>query len=719
MTRIQSKMKTTTMTAVCGAMIAAAIVTPRIHAAPGEAAQEAPANDAVQRLEARYSARLEAMQAEISKAASAMDERKKAAYTTAREAEKAAKAALDAAHVRAGELQTAEALVAHAKGKWIGGAEAGIEEAQKRLASAATDAERQAAQEALAKAQEGLKAGQAALVERQAALDKARRERPQVEKQLAEAESAFEQAVARTLKTVEGMGLDSLLTSDKLDAKLAEYVLLSEATPRRLAEFAARGPGQEKLIGQLLANGDLMVRIAAANGAMGGNYGEAMQIYTAILKAGNKAGEGVLQRLALATALEHAVPVRQTNAKADTDGPEHVDPVKRYLHFEKAFLDGELDPAFKDLSSWDLRMVVNGEEPEEILTWGRQMLRNYRPDHVTTDDYNWRYAAIVRSDVRYGSQDNQYDEDRLHFFQNILKNGGVCGRRAFIGRFILRAFGVPTIARPQRGHAALARWTPDGWVICLGAGWGWGWIPATGGGRLNDLDFLAMTQARMTGEPYMQVLRAQWIGDAMGEARTFGFLTGDPAFWNGVALYTQRRIILDADARTLAAVGEDIGEANETKEKVDIARVTLSEEDCAITIDGNGVITIPAVACSKPTESTGKIIFMPSNLGGKQLHYSRLGEPEDFEYVFDAPAAGKYTITARVVTPSWKQRLSVKANGSGPVDIALPFTVGMWDVTEPVEITLQQGRNVLSFSRDQDAGLKGVTIRDFTLTPVK
>jgi hypothetical protein len=700
-------------------MIATAIVTPGIHAAPEAAAQQAPANDAVQALEARYAARLEALQAEIAKAIPALDESKKAAYATAREAEKSAKAALDAARARAGELQQAEALVGHASGHWIGGAEKAIAAAKEKLAKATTDSERQAAQEELAKHQEGLKAGQAALVERQAALEKAKGERPEVEKQLAAAEQAHEQAIARTIQAVGDMGLDSLLTSDKLDAKLAEYVILSKATPRGLAEFAARGSSQDGLIAQLLADGGLMIQMAAADGAMGGKYGEAMEIYTAIRKASDKAGEGVLQRLAVATALEHAVPVKQTNAKASTDAAEHVDPVKRYLHFEKAFLNGELDPAFKDLSAWDYRMVVNGEEPEEILTWGRQMLRNYRPDHVTTKDYNWRYVELVRSDVRYGSQDNQYDEEGLHFFQNILKNGGVCGRRAFIGRFILRAFGIPTTARPQRAHAALTHWTPDGWVICLGGGWGVGWLNDAGGARLNDLDFLAMTQARMTGEPYMQVLRAQWIGDAMGEARTFGFLTGDPAFWNGVALYTQRKIIRDANARTLAAVGTDIGEANETKEKVEIAQVTLSAEDRAIAVDGKGVITIPAAACSKPTGSTGKILFMPSILGGMQLHYNRLGEPEDFEYTFEAPKAGKYALTARVVTPSWKQRLTVKANGSTPVDLALPFTVGMWDKTEPVAITLQQGPNVLTFSREHDQGLKGVTIRDFTLTPVK
>lgn len=124
------------------------------------------------------------------------------------------------------------------------------------------------------------------------------------------------------------------------------------------------------------------------------------------------------------------------------DAPATVDPVQRYRHFEKAFLDGELDAAFKDLSVWDMRMVVNGEEPDEMLAWGREMLRNYRPDHITTPDYRWRYVGAVRTDVKYGSQDCQYDQDELQFFQNVLMNGGVCGRRAFFGRFILRAFGV-------------------------------------------------------------------------------------------------------------------------------------------------------------------------------------------------------------------------------------------------------------------------------------
>jgi len=101
------------MTVMCGAMIATGIVTPGIHAAPQAAAQQAAGNDAIQALEARYAARLEAMQAGVSKAILAEDEGKKAADAAARAMEKAAKAALDEARARAGELQQAEAEQAH------------------------------------------------------------------------------------------------------------------------------------------------------------------------------------------------------------------------------------------------------------------------------------------------------------------------------------------------------------------------------------------------------------------------------------------------------------------------------------------------------------------------------------------------------------------------------------------------------------------------------
>ena len=508
--------------------------------------------------------------------------------------------------------------------------------------------------------------------------------------------------------------LSPFLSSDKLDAQLAKCVVLKAATPRGLAVFAQQGKEQEALVEKLLADSDLMKQMVVADGAKDGQYGRAMQIYTEIQKASPRAKEGVLQRLALGTSLEQAVPVAQTNPQAQTNAPTVVDPVKRYLHFEKAYLDGELDPAFKALTTWDCRFVTNGDETEEVLTWGREMLRNYRPDHIATSDYRWRYVKAVKTDVQYGSKEQVNDIPTLHNFQNIINTGGVCGRRAFFGRFILRCFGLPTLARPQKGHATLVHWTPEGWVINLGAGWGWGWLKD----GQQDVDFLAMTQARKVEKAYVQVLRAKWMGDVLGEKDAFGFNSEVSGFWNGVALYRQQAIIEESKAVALAAVGTDIGEANVSKEKDVTETVTLTDADRKVVIGQDQTITIPAVACTFSTNNTEKIIFMKSFKDGLQMHYSRNGKPEAFEYTFDAPAAGTYALSASVVTVSPNQHLLVAANDAKEsVDIALPYTLGKWEQTPSVEVSLAKGKNVLKFTRNEPA--RGLTIKQFTLKPAK
>ena len=629
-----------------GCVLAAMAVGLANASAARKAEPDVPLTAAGEKLLAKYSDMLNALQAEVGKALPVIDEQQKAAFLKAYQAE----AAATSAELRAMRAQG---------GKGVKDKEAS---AKAHIA----------AKEALAKA-------------------------------------TANQAPAKAVLAA----LQPFLASDKLDATLVKYMVLSQATPQGLAQFAQQGAEQEALIEKLLADGDLMKQMVVADGASGGKYGQAMQIYTDIQKVSPKATSGNLQRLALAIALEHAVPVAQRNPESQTDASATVDPVKRYQHYEKAFLDGELDPAFKDLTVWEYRNAVNGEEPDWTLAWGREMLRNYRPDHISTSDYRWRYAESVRTEVKYGSADTKNDLPTLQFYQNIIMNGGVCGRRAFFGRYILRSFGIPTLARPQPGHATLVHWTPNGWVICLGAGWGWGSVEGNA-----DTDFLAMTQARKVEASYPQVQRAQWVGAALGEKKASGLAGGASGFWNGVALYRQKAIIEKAKAVALAAVGTDIGEANESKEKEVVKAVTVSDADKQIVVGQDGVITIPAVACSKPTNSTGKIRFMKSCLGGMQLHYNRLGGAEGFEYTFEAPAAGKYALSARVVTTSAEQHLLVAANDAKePTDIAVPFTVGMWDKTPPVEVSLVKGRNVLRFSRSEP--VMGLTIKDFTLTPIR
>ena len=490
--------------------------------------------------------------------------------------------------------------------------------------------------------------------------------------------------------------LTKFLASDELDAKFAKYVVLFEATPGGLAEFAQQGKEQAALVEKMLSDADLMKQMLVADGANAkregrgygpAQYGQAVKIYTDIQKASTKAAAGVLQRLALAISLEHAVPIGQANPKAQADAPDTIDPVKRYLHYEKAYLDGELDPAFDRLSVWELRMVVNGDEPDETLAWGREMLRNYRPDHIYNSNAGWRYVSIVSTDVKYGSGDTKYDRPELQRYQNILMNGGVCGRRAFIGRFILRAFGIPTVARPSRGHGALAHWTPKGWVVNLGGGWGAGW---TNTRYRKDLDFLATSQARNNRKAFLKVKRAQWAGDVRGEKRTYGEHDGTPAFWNGVALRTQRAIIEKAKAVTLDALGEDLGEANEPTVAEKVMASPVTPDDKKITYGQDGVISIPAAAYSKPSGNTREVVAMKSFGGGLQIFLPRFspqgqtvlrggtwkGDPKDNA---DACTSGKRLLSGGYGRyENWGLRAAVTPSGNqAPRELTLDLGDGV------------------------------------------
>jgi formylglycine-generating enzyme required for sulfatase activity len=431
----------------------------------------------------------------------------------------------------------------------------------------------------------------------------------------------------------------SYMTSDKLDDLLVKFIVLLDATPRGLAEFGQQSKKHFAQTERLLSNPELMKRMLIADGAQAkrmrkgygpARFGEAMKIYEGILKTNSKSKSGVLNRLALAIALEHALPLKQTNPLALEDASETVDPLKRYLHYETAFLDGELDPTFKDLSVWSLRMVVNGDEPDETLAWGRRMLRNFRPDHIYESNFGWRYVGVVSSNVQYGSGDKKYDRPELQKYQNILMNGGICGRRAFFGRFILRSFGVPTTARPSRGHGALARWTPDGWCVNLGPGWGSGWTSTR---YRKDLDFLASSKARKDKKAFLEVKRAQWIGDIFGEKRIYGdndqsltfnsLVQLKPDFWNGLALTAQRKIIKGLKEVTLKALGEELGESNKPTIAQQVIASPVSPEEQKIAYAENGAISIPSVAFGKTSENAREVLSMKSFDGGMQIFLPR------------------------------------------------------------------------------------------------
>lgn len=685
-------------------VFAAVVIGSSCFGAPPAAA---PLTEVGEMLQARYEVMLSDLKAEIGKAVPAVDEQKQSAFLAAREVVKTAKAAVGAVQQPLDKILAARALVDHANGKWIGGANTGIAEAEAALETATTDAEREAAKNDLEKWQKNKEDGLKALAERQAGLDAAMADEVKHIQADKDARAALVEAEANELRAAKAILADlaPILSSDDLDATLVKCAVLANATPRGLAEFAQQGKAQEDLVEKLLADTALMRDMLDAGGANGGKYGQAMQIFTDIRKATNKAADGILYRLALGTSVEHAVPVGQRNAIAETNAPAFVDPVKRYLHYERAYLDGELDPAFKDMSAWECRQIVNSYAPDHILAWGREMLRNYRPDHILVPDYGWRYSGAVRTDVAYKHSQEYVDTDTLGFFQNVIRNGGICGRRAFFGVFIIKCFGLPSVERPQRAHAALARWTPDGWIVNLGSGWGY--RDAKGLLGMNDADFVLETQMQKYPADRIKALRAQWVGDALGEEKYNSFKDGSGGLWNVMALFQKKAIVADTKPVELAALGTELGEANESAESkakaVEAAVVT--DDDRQVTVAAKGVITIPAAACGGGNQ------LIKSFLGGQQMIW---GGPLTCEV--DVPCAGRYALTARVATVHGEAAAPLTLNGAKyPAAMAIPYTVGAWQATPALEVTLVDGMNTLSFA----APSTGLAMKEFTLTPVK
>jgi hypothetical protein len=95
------------------------------------------------------------------------------------------------------------------------------------------------------------------------------------------------------------------------------------------------------------------------------------------------------------------------------------------------------------------------------------------------------------------------------------------------------------------------------------------------------------------------------------------------------------------------------------------------------------------------------------------------GTQSRFEYKVSAPRSGKYSLTAQVVTANYDQRLNVSVNAAdSEIVMEMPFTVGAWQDSKPVTLTLEEGENTLRFWRNQPPQY-GLSIKDFTLTPVK
>lgn len=500
---------------------------------------------------------------------------------------------------------------------------------------------------------------------------------------------------------------NAFLSSDQYDAKLIKASVIAEATPRRLAAFSQKSRANEMLIHSLLTNPALMRQMQMADGARHGNYGLSMAIYTAIERASVEASKGILQRLALATALNQRPHIRFRNEPA-------YNPLTRYLDYQQAYVKGQLDPAFPTFTTWECRFITDDPYDNREISWFRKMLQNYEPNLV----FSGHYLDIVHTDVGYC-----HPHPGIVPGNNLaqaIAGGGECGIRAWVGRVAERAFGIPVWGVRQRGHAAMAHWTKRGWVTPLGAGWNWNWWD-----HRRGLDFYLETQARRAGRQFVKVLRAQWIGATLVEHPPNGMVPGTGGFWYAIANCQERAIVASGRSRSSARAGHPLPSGYGLTMAQKIERRPISSSAFEISVRKGCIIDIPATACRWPTKTVRGVLFTKSFLGGMQLHYYRFVHtsrfakkgPPPLRYTFNVRRGGRYEFTAMVVTVKPTQHLALWVNhAEKPTDITVPWTNGMWQNTHPVAIALERGKNVLRI--DASTPFFAVSVKKFSLMPI-
>jgi hypothetical protein len=506
------------------------------------------------------------------------------------------------------------------------------------------------------------------------------------------------------LESIDLMGYD-------LEMSLLRTAVLTRGTAKGFAKFANESDLHGQLVETLLNNKKIMKEMLLNGGPTGNKYGNAMKQYTQIMAGLQKDRfHKVNKKLALATALEFAQP------QTEFDTSVEIDAQKRFSHYEKAHRKGELDPAFTHFSAWEYRMAINSDAPHEQLQWGRDMLMKYAPHIATIYDEKWRYCYQVSSDVGYRAP---HWTSSPRTYQQVLSGGGREGPRAWYGRFIAKAFGIPVWGFKQNGNYAMSRWTPNGWVMNF-ASPGSSWESCSWDDRLGS-DFIEEVQARAAvseQEYYEKIVLLECLADACKEKNKkideAGFVNPNKV-WRSLALMQRKIFAAQDNPESYQRTGPSVVVSKIEKyiQEIDEKAPPLPFE-----VEAKGGVIIPAASF---TESNGKkhVRGHQSFGGGTQLH---LVDGEGY-VTYEIPANvtfqedKEYMLTAKVNTVHLKQQnLQLEIDDGETYLIEIPYTVGEWQDTKPVKIEVG-GLSIMKFYRKKADDCFGLAIKSFTLSP--
>lgn len=507
-------------------------------------------------------------------------------------------------------------------------------------------------------------------------------------------EKAMKKCVKAAAKVFEKL---DLLEHSSLQAQMLKGCIIVKATPAGLAEFCAADSKNGKLMDHLFKETTLMKDMIINGGAKNGKYGEAMKIYTDILATFPDYEDEFTptnKKLAMAVSLELATPINEFDTKIQ------VDPVKRYLHYRDAFKNGELDPAFPHFSIWELRHVVNCDATDDQLKWGRDMLMNYAPYIAVVQDLKLQYLYILETDVLTR---NPSWTGSPRTYQQVLSGGGKDGPNAWFGRFICKAFGIPTWGCKQGTKVGLTRWTAEGWVACNGTAWDeCEWEGVSGIDFKGEVDARAAT---LEEDYYKKLVLLECLAEVMDARR--GVIPEDERHilhplrtWRSLSIIQKALMLESGSPNTFKREGDS--PVKTSKEKY-LEIFEKDEPDDKIK-NKSGKLTIPMGASAS---QYGNLMMIASFKGGKQINFAGTGHV-DFDLPDDIEPR-TYKVTAEVNTVHLKQGPTFFVAEDGePVPVQVPYTMGTWQKTTPVEVALEPGQT-LTFRREK--GNLGLALR--------
>ena len=282
--------------------------------------------------------------------------------------------------------------------------------------------------------------------------------RPSFAATLEESWNESAKSISETLKKKNASAIAKFALTQEGSLALLQWKFLSLIGADGRKSLDETQPTESKW---LLGDRSALELFLTSGNAAENRWSDATRIFCQIIAKDPAAKSALALRIAVATSLVFAQPVKALADEAI------IDPIARYESFRKWNDEGVLFPSFRDLNAWQMRYVVGSWATDEELVWARA---NIKPElkvreKIGEGAYMVKYRDVNSKGVSV-QRGREYYDGRPMTLAVIDEVGGVCGAVSKFGSAMCQAFGVPAMPVGQPGHCAFI-WesAPHTWSI--------------------------------------------------------------------------------------------------------------------------------------------------------------------------------------------------------------------------------------------------------------